>query len=67
MATNRPRGAAGSASCRFVIGVTIKPPWRQDQVARLQILLQPTFQPLLMRADRAVSSLDARQETALGL
>ncbi len=54
VATGRPRGAAGSAPCGFVIGVAIKPPWRQDQIARLQILLQPAFQPLLVRADRAV-------------
>ena len=62
-APHRPGGVAGSTPCRFMVGVAIKPPWRQDQVTRLQMLLQPAFQALFVRADRAVGDTQVKYGT----
>jgi hypothetical protein len=44
-----------------MIGMPIKAPGCQDQVARLEVLLQPIFQALFVRTDRAVGDAEMKR------
>src|SRR3989304_1977158 len=60
-AAHCPHRPAGSTPCGFMIGMPIKAPGCQDQVARLEVLLQPVFQALFVRTDRAVGDAEMKR------